>query len=212
MHALYLEHIDARDLCHGTWCDYITDKKFRGSIEDARCIMYDMARALRYLRSQKILHNDIKPGNILFNGTKAILIDFGLATWDSSSACSGGTPWYVPPEYLGSLQRKAPSDVWALGVVMLYALRQIKLPDTGRDVPSWIIKDVGVFDSPAYKQMERWLDLVKGKAKHLASSSDEFGGFVAQMLDEDPADRITADNLVIVAKPTNSLVQAHGSS
>ncbi|KAI1320042.1 kinase-like domain-containing protein [Xylariaceae sp. FL0255] len=113
-----------------------TDRLFLGTLTDTQCVLRDMARALQYLRRKKILHNDIKPGNILYNGKKATLIDFGLGTHDGAAAYNpSGTPWYIPPEYLRREERKAPSNVWALGVVMLYLLRQVALPDTGIDVP-----------------------------------------------------------------------------
>jgi serine/threonine protein kinase len=42
--------------------------------------MYQMARALKYLHSAKIMHRDIKPANICVNqNCSAKLADFGLA-------------------------------------------------------------------------------------------------------------------------------------
>jgi serine/threonine protein kinase len=184
VHALFLEHIDARDLCHASWCDLITDKKFRGSEADALRILHDMARALQYLCRKSILHNDIKPANILYSGKKAIIIDFGLGTFDGSGASSGGTPWYVGPEYLDERERKAPCDVWALGIVALYIRHRIRLPDTGVDVQSWVIREVGS-RSPANERMKKWLELVKREARTM-DHADEFGRLIARMLDERP--------------------------
>ena len=45
--------------------------------------MYDILKAIKLLRENKILHLDIRPENITFNGKKSYLIDFGLAlTYD----------------------------------------------------------------------------------------------------------------------------------
>ncbi|RYP41521.1 hypothetical protein DL768_010487 [Monosporascus sp. mg162] len=53
-----------------------------------------MAQAFHDLRKQKILHNDIKPANILYSRERgAVLIDFGLASYDGEIARAGGTPW-----------------------------------------------------------------------------------------------------------------------
>ncbi|TRX91203.1 hypothetical protein FHL15_007991 [Xylaria flabelliformis] len=141
-HSGLQSKIDGKDLCDQSWCDYSAGKTFRGTLDNAQRVLYNMARALQYLRGQKILDNDIKSRNIMFNGTKAVLIDVEHATRDGSGACTGGTPWYVPPEYLNLKERKAPSDVGVLGIVMLFALPWINLPDAGIDVPCWQIKEL----------------------------------------------------------------------
>ncbi|KAI0406317.1 kinase-like protein [Xylaria palmicola] len=197
--ALFLERIDARDL--SSWCDFKIDKKFRGSDADALLVLRDMAQALQYLRGKRILHNDIKPSNILYSGKKAVLIDFGLGTFDGSGASSGGTPWYVGPEYLYARERKAPCDMWALGIVALYLRRRIRLPDTGVDMPSWVIKEIGL-PSPANEQMGKWLTLVKREARAI-EHADELGRLIAWMLDERPAGRITPDELIIKYRSLN---------
>ncbi|KAI0548137.1 kinase-like domain-containing protein [Xylaria curta] len=194
IHALYIEKIDGKDLC--CWCNFRADRKFRGTIANAQCILHDMARALKYLRGQNILHNDIKPSNIIFNGTKAVLIDFGHATRDESGICTGGTPWYVPPEYLHSKERKAPSDVWALGIVMLYVLRRISLPDAGLDVPCWQLGELWSVGSTANAQMEKWLKIVADEANKMAVRGGGLESVVSRMVSSLPRERITASELV----------------
>ncbi|KAI0190139.1 kinase-like domain-containing protein [Xylaria flabelliformis] len=195
IHALYIEKIDGKDLCDRNWCDYQNGKRFRGTLANAQCILYDMARALKYLRGEKILHNDIKPSNIIFDGMKAVLIDFGHATRDESRACTGGTPWYVPPEYLQFQERKAPSDVWALGIVMLFVLRQIVLPDAGLDVPCWQLKELWLVQSTANAQMKKWLKIVAGKAEKMAVGGGGLESVVSRMVSSRPSERITASEL-----------------
>lgn len=88
-----------------------------------------MSAALHYLDSKRISHNDIRPANMLYRrGQPCILVDFG-------SACSHDEVniWsmchYLCPEYLVSRQRGAKSDIFSLGVVMLWVLREIPLPE-----------------------------------------------------------------------------------
>ena len=51
---------------------------FTGTEDDARRVFRDMASALDYLHRERILHNDIKPSNILYNqDPPPILINFG---------------------------------------------------------------------------------------------------------------------------------------
>jgi serine/threonine protein kinase len=58
------------------------------------------------------------------------MIDFGLSGLASEPAHSGGSPWYIPPEYIdpGEAHGK-PADVFALGVTMVWVLGLCPLPD-----------------------------------------------------------------------------------
>ncbi|MBI1348053.1 protein kinase [bacterium] len=86
--------------------------------------------AVAYAHQQKILHRDIKPGNILIDEHQRLRItDFGLARrWEPGADHSSlndvcGTVSYMPPEQAeGQSQRIGPaSDVYALGAT-LYCL------------------------------------------------------------------------------------------
>lgn len=91
-----------------------------------KCFMSQILSALKYLNDQKIVHQDIKPANILVqNGDRIKLADFGLAVTypqnDDKNVC-GGTPSYNSPEKLfGTTQITPASDIWSTGV-MFYQL------------------------------------------------------------------------------------------
>jgi len=88
-------------------------------------LLLPVARALGYAHSKKILHRDVKPGNILITESgEPMLTDFGIArileseeTVDLTSTGMGvGTPSYMAPEQTGrSFDHRV--DVYALGVV-----------------------------------------------------------------------------------------------
>ena len=73
---------------------------------------------------KKIIHQDIKPNNIMFNGDYSCikLIDLGVSSkldkTKATKAAQGGTPRYMPPEQLdGNLSFKV--DIWSFGCVLL---------------------------------------------------------------------------------------------
>ena len=207
--SLYMEHVNGKDLAaRGVWRDDASDM-FRGTLEDAARILRDIASALSYVHGKHKTHNDIKPANILYSRDRgAVLCDFGLSTPASEPATAGGTPYYVPPEFIGQRSRGAASDVWALGVTMLYVLRRIAFPDArGRQGHPrqlyWLIADLnrkpahhrrrdnrGGAARSAVSQMQEWLGEV-AEAKARLDPSDKLESLVSQMLIPHPGQRIT---------------------
>jgi len=51
------------------------------SVDDIRCYMYSLFRAIRHVHSKSIIHRDLKPSNFLYSVTykRGLLVDFGLA-------------------------------------------------------------------------------------------------------------------------------------
>ncbi|KAK2011602.1 kinase-like protein [Colletotrichum eremochloae] len=196
--ALFLSKVDAFDLGTSQWCDRKGDNRFRGTPADARRVLQDMAAALRYLHDEELLlHNDIKPANILYDKKDgARLADFGLATRMMSPPSSGGTPWYVPPEFLSRKERKAPADVFALVIVMIYLLGYIAIPEFSMRTKPWMIAEVHDRSaSPAAKAMASWLRWVRDARGQLEKATDVTAPLVLRMLEPFPRRRITACEL-----------------
>lgn len=91
-------------------------------IDQAQWILLGASRALAFAHSERIVHRDVKPANILVNVKgDVILTDFGIAkgvdgTGLTKSGTQIGTPVYMSPEqFTGELVGPA-SDQYALGI------------------------------------------------------------------------------------------------
>eukprot|EP01083_Nonionella_stella_P161581 529467_1 len=88
-------------------------------------IMRHVLRGLRYLHSRKILHRDIKPGNILLGDDHRYkLSDFGLSKNIDMSVASTfcGSPLFMAPEILNSSidVYNQKCDVYSLGITAIH--------------------------------------------------------------------------------------------
>jgi hypothetical protein len=200
--SLYMEPVRAPDLA--AWRSFDTDL-FSGDRFDALRILRDSANALQYVHRLRLEHNDLKPANILFSRERgAVLCDLGHSSQKGQRA-SGGTPWYMPPEYIGLRQRGAPSDVWALGVVMLYVMGKISLPDSRahRRHPRhllWTIADVHHAETAqnqaiAITRMRAWLNEITAVRNGL-DVHDKLERVVHGMLSPNPKERLTFKDII----------------
>ena len=92
-------------------------------IDDVVEITYKCAKALHYAHSRGVIHRDIKPSNLMLTqGNDVRIIDFGIALVADSeiSRIEGiaGSPSYMSPEQVQSLEITNRSDLYSLGAVM----------------------------------------------------------------------------------------------
>jgi len=112
---LVFEHIDGQPL------DAILGEHGKLTLPQTIEIVKQTAAALDYAHQQGVIHQDLKPGNIMIAGEKIKVMDFGIArrvAEDLSTLSSqevSGTPLYMAPEQHKSDPRPQ-SDVYALGL------------------------------------------------------------------------------------------------
>ena len=88
--------------------------------------------ALRHVHRRRILHRDLKSGNIFLTRSGVVKLgDFGIAKLlDSSGAQAAtqiGTPYYLSPEICQDQPYGKASDLWSMGIV-LYELLALRVP------------------------------------------------------------------------------------
>ncbi len=100
-------------------------------LDDVVEIMFKCAKAPHYAHSRGVIHRDIKPSNIMLTTDSDVrIIDFGIALVAGSdiSRIEGiaGSPSYMSPEQVQSLELTHQSDLYSLGAVMYELLTGVR--------------------------------------------------------------------------------------
>ena len=86
---------------------------------DKNNILCQLCRAVAYLHGNGVIHQDIKPGNILLDNSGVLkLCDFGLSNYTESETANKtlrGTVGFMAPEMLLNGEISVASDMWAFG-------------------------------------------------------------------------------------------------
>jgi serine/threonine-protein kinase len=121
-------------------------------VEEARRIMMETADALSAAHALSVIHRDIKPDNILLEGTRGrvMVTDFGIAKALSSTSGATltgigvaiGTPAFMSPEQAaGERDIDGRSDLYSLGVVT-YQMLTGALPFSAPSVAGILMKQI----------------------------------------------------------------------
>ncbi|VDP10584.1 unnamed protein product [Heligmosomoides polygyrus] len=124
------------EFCNGgDLADYLSQKTTLQE-DTIHHFVVQIARALEAINKEGIVHRDLKPQNILLcNPTRQSnppaseliikLADFGFARFLSEGVMAAtlcGSPMYMAPEVIMSLQYDAKADLWSIGTILFQCL------------------------------------------------------------------------------------------
>ncbi|GAB4815111.1 hypothetical protein N2152v2_002157 [Parachlorella kessleri] len=141
-----------------------------------RSIARQLVRALHYLHTNRIIHRDMKPQNILVSANGAVkLCDFGFARAMSSSTLVvtsiKGTPLYMAPELVQEQPYNHTVDLWSLGVI-LYEL---------------FVGQPPFYTNSIYTLIKQ---IVRDPVRYPATMSADFRSFLQGLLEKQPSRRL----------------------
>lgn len=128
--------------------EYIEGQSFHDMLEEKNDslrnkleIFRQVCEAIEYAHSQKVIHRDLKPQNIMvMAGNQAKVMDFGLAKSFgmqslrlSKTGQALGTPQYMSPEQADGKKLDYRTDIYSLGVI-LYKILTGRTPFEGDNI------------------------------------------------------------------------------
>ena len=112
------------EICQNQTLNELLKRRKRLTEIEVQCYLMQILIGLKYLVQNKVIHRDLKLGNLFLSEKMEIKLgDFGLATRldfegeKKKTIC--GTPNYIAPEILeGKVGHSYEVDIWSLGVIM----------------------------------------------------------------------------------------------
>ena len=174
------------EICQNQTLNDLLKRRKRLTEIEVQCYIVQLIKALKYLHSHRVIHRDLKLGNLFLTDKMELKVgDFGLATKldfegeRKRTVC--GTPNYIAPEILdGKTGHSYEVDIWSLGVI-IYTLIIGKPPFETRDVKT------------TYKR-------IKMNAYSFPESaiiSEAAKNLISQILVTDPSKRPSLDQILI---------------
>ena len=166
--------------------------------EKALGIVRDISDALAAVHSSGLLHLDIKPANILFDGhDRAVLIDFGVSKYfdspqdtTSTSTLVGFSRGFAPLEQINAAASALTpaTDIYALGATFYNLLVGATPPDASA------VMDTGLPEAPEGVSDNSWQTIthsMQPRRKDRPQTVEEFMELLPKEPAPDPIDEAT---------------------
>jgi serine/threonine-protein kinase len=180
----------AMDYVPGESLDAWTGKAELLPVWEVLEIAAQVADALSYAHGRKVVHRDIKPGNIIYERDSGLtkIADFGVARiLDASRTRTGtvlGSPSYMSPEQVAGRKTDGRSDLFSLGTT-LYQLLSGSLPFSGDSVATMMYQ-IANQKTPAMRKFRPGLPVCVNR-------------LVMKALQKDPAKRFASGGVMAEA-------------
>ncbi|KAM6971890.1 STE20-like serine/threonine-protein kinase [Aplochiton taeniatus] len=155
-----------------------------------RVVCKQTLEALLYLHENKVIHRDLKAGNILLSLAGDVkLADFGVSAKNTKTIQRRdsfiGTPYWMAPEVvMCETSKDRPydykADIWSLGVTLI-ELAQVEPPNHEMN-PMRVLLKIAKAEPPTLMQPSRW--------------SPEFSNFLKKCLDKNVDNRWSTAQLL----------------
>jgi len=173
------------EICTNQTLNELLKRRKRLTELEVQCYLVQLVNCLKHLHSNRIIHRDLKLGNVFLNEKMEIKVgDFGLACkleFDGErrrTVC--GTPNYIAPEILENKDGHSYEvDVWSVGVI-IYTMLVGKPP----------------FETPDVKTTYQKIKANSYSFPDHVPLSDPAKNLIRQILLRDPTKRLTLDEIL----------------
>ncbi|KAM6395518.1 uncharacterized protein O9250_012799 [Rhynochetos jubatus] len=160
------------------------------SEEQIRAVCQQLLLALQYLHGCRIIHRDVKAGNVLLTLDGDVkLADFGVSAKNSSTVQRRvsfiGTPYWMAPEVVQcETSKESPygykADIWSLGITLIEMAEMD--PPYHELNPLRVLLKIVKSPPPTLRHPKRW--------------SEDFKDFLRRSLEKSPEARWSASQLL----------------
>ena len=173
--------------------------------DDALPIIVEVAAALDAAHAAKVLHRDLKPGNIFIESGPArrvVVTDFGLAMALTGAEARGesrssvhellGTPGYMSPEQLAGEDLTPAADVYSLGLIMYRMLTGVRPFED---------------ETPFMERVHRMSEPARSPRLIIPDLAESWAAVVLKCLERDPSRRFQTAGEIVRALRGDLLVR-----